>query len=455
MNTHAITRWLNRLGLAVVLLAGMIIPQRAAAENNMGVSFQVFYDELSPYGDWVKDARYGYIWLPAVRNDFHPYGSQGHWVMTEYGNTWVSEYDWGWAPFHYGRWYFDDYFQSWAWIPGYEWGPAWVNWRSGGGYYGWAPLGPGVSINVNVGIPSFHWVFIPNRHIHHQYAYRYYTPSKNKVKIYNNTTIINNTVVYNNHNYIGGPQRREVEKVTRRVVPVYKVQSSNAPGRAAVSRNEVNIYRPQVQESRERTVEARPSRVLDAEATKTARSSRVVDAATPSRNGSTQSSTGTRAVQPSTNEAQNSARPATTQTPSRTVSPSGKEENKKPTVTPMPAQNQNRNTTTSPSRSQSTGTRQATPSRSSEVKNEGTRTQQSAPSRGTVQQAKPAQTPSRTQAPAVKRSEPAKSKVAQPARTQSSRPSTQVRTSAPANKSVPASSRTSSGSSRSGSGRNN
>jgi hypothetical protein len=447
MNTHLIPRWLNRIALSMVLLACMITPRQAAADDNMGVSFQVFYDELSPYGDWVKDARYGYIWLPAVHGDFHPYGTQGHWVMTEYGNTWVSEYDWGWAPFHYGRWYYDDYFQSWAWIPGYDWGPAWVNWRSGGGYYGWAPLGPGMSINVSVNIPSAHWVFIPNRHIHHQYVYRYYTPYKNKVKIYNNTTIINNTVVYNNYNYVAGPRRNEVEKVTRRVVPVYKVQSSEAPGRAAVSRNAVNIYKPQVQESRERTVAARPSRVLDAEAAKTARSSRVLDASSPSRNA-IQSNSGSRSVQPSTNGAN------PTGTPSRTASPAGKEETKKPSVTPMPSQTQNRNATTAPSRSQSSGSREAAPARSTEVKKEATKTQQSAPSRGTVQQAKPAQAPSRTQTPAVKRSEPAKTQVAQPSRTQS-RPATQVKSSAPTTKSAPART-TGSGSSRSGSnGRNN
>ncbi len=55
--------------------------------------------------------------------------------MTEYGNTWVSDYDWGWAPFHYGRWVNNRY-NEWVWIPDTVWSPAWVSWRSGGGYYG-------------------------------------------------------------------------------------------------------------------------------------------------------------------------------------------------------------------------------------------------------------------------------------------------------------------------------
>ncbi len=65
--------------------------------------------------------------------------------MTEYGWTWLSDYPWGWAPFHYGRWDFDNSF-GWFWIPGNEWGPAWVTWRRANGYYGWAPMSPGINL---------------------------------------------------------------------------------------------------------------------------------------------------------------------------------------------------------------------------------------------------------------------------------------------------------------------
>lgn len=474
MKNYFVTRWIGRLTLGVMLFAGMIASQRAEAKKYNGISFQVFYDELSPYGDWVKDARHGYIWLPAVRGDFHPYGSDGRWIMTEYGNTWVSDYDWGWAPFHYGRWYFDDYFQSWAWIPGYDWGPAWVNWRTGGGYYGWAPLGPGVSINVRVNIPTFHWVFLPSHHIHHHYAYRYYAPHKTKVKIYNNTTIINNTVVYNNRNYVAGPQRREVERVTRTVVPVYNVQASNAPGRTAVSKNSVNLYRPEVQESRGRTTEIKPSRVLDAQQAKTTRSSRELNSTTPSRNSSPNVNSGGRTVESTPRSSQNPSVSGGTTAPSRTTSPSVNKEGQKPTVTPMPSDNKSRSTSTAPSRTQSPGSRENAPARTyesrpsggsdqrgsapasrsgSEVKKEQSRTQQSAPSRGTVQQSRPSQAPARSQSSEVKRSEPAKSgaRVSQPSSSQNSRSSTQVKSSTPTTKSSPATNgRTSSTSTSSG-----
>lgn len=433
MNTHFITRSFGSLLLGLVLLAAMFVPSESEAKKLPAIGFQVFYDELSPYGDWVKDARHGYIWLPAVRGDFHPYGTEGHWVMTEYGNTWVSYYDWGWAPFHYGRWYYDDYFQSWAWIPGYEWGPAWVNWRTGGGYYGWAPLGPGLSIQVSMTIPTFHWVFIPNHRIHHHYAYRYYAPHKTKVKIYNNTTIINNTVVYNNRTYVGGPQRRELERVTRTSVPVYNVQGGNAPGRAAVSRGSVTLYRPEVEESRGRTTDVRPSRVLDAQQAKTARSSRELNSSTPSRSSAPSVNSGGRSVESSPRSIQSPGATRNSSTPSRSASPSVKEGSNKPVITPMPDNPSNRSRTSTPSRSQSSGSREAAPSRSSE----STRTQQ-APARGTVEQSRPTQAPARTQSPQVRSSAPARS--------QSSRPSSEVKSSSPERKSSSSSGARTSGS---------
>ncbi len=46
-----------------------------------------------------------------------------------------------WATYHYGGWDFDPQF-GWYWMPQIQWAPAWVSWREGGGYVGWAPLGP-------------------------------------------------------------------------------------------------------------------------------------------------------------------------------------------------------------------------------------------------------------------------------------------------------------------------
>ena len=98
---------------------------------------------LTPYGDWVETEEYGRIWRPSatvVGVDFTPYETCGNWVYTEHGWTYACDWDWGWLPFHYGQW---DWVQdSWCWIPDYTWSPAWVDWRSGGGYVGWRPQRP-------------------------------------------------------------------------------------------------------------------------------------------------------------------------------------------------------------------------------------------------------------------------------------------------------------------------
>jgi hypothetical protein len=237
-----------------MVLALISFSSPASAQYGEEVSLETFYEELSPYGVWIDDPQYGKVWRPDVDQDeFRPYYTNGHWEMTKYGNTWVSNYDWGWAPFHYGRWHHHSR-RGWVWIPGREWSPAWVSWRSGGGHYGWAPLGPGININVNIGrIPSFWWVFIPQRHIYYRsyprYDYRRYG------NIYNNTVIINNTYVYNNRNrYYTGPRAEEIRRVTRQPVIVHEVRNQG-PNRYANGRDN----RPEVY----RGTEPRPARAND------------------------------------------------------------------------------------------------------------------------------------------------------------------------------------------------
>ncbi|RLJ71903.1 DUF6600 domain-containing protein [Pedobacter alluvionis] len=210
------------------------------------ISLQTFYDELSPYGTWIQDPQYGYVWRPDVdQNEFRPYYTNGRWAMTEYGNTWVSNYDWGWAPFHYGRWVINSY-RQWIWLPDTNWGPAWVDWRSGDGYYGWAPMAPSISINLSFGrryaVPEFCWNFIPQRNIYIN-TFPRYDYGRNNVYI-RNTTIINNTYVYNRRTYYGGPRVEDIRRATNRDVTVYRYAQSSRPGASRVGGREVSIYRP-------------------------------------------------------------------------------------------------------------------------------------------------------------------------------------------------------------------
>jgi hypothetical protein len=208
------------------------------------VTFQTFYQELSPYGAWMNYHDYGQVWMPNAGPDFRPYATNGYWAVTEYGNTWVSDYSWGWAPFHYGRWIFDDFY-GWLWIPGSEWAPAWVAWRSGGGYYGWAPLGPRVSINIAVNIPNHHWYFVPQQHLCGPGVSRYYVRPTHIVNIYHHTTIINHMHDDHHYRYFTGPTRHEIEaRRGGRSVEVYSMGRSERPGATVVHHRSINMYRP-------------------------------------------------------------------------------------------------------------------------------------------------------------------------------------------------------------------
>lgn len=232
--------------LITVLLTGSIAMNSPAKAQSVSVSLSIFKDALSPYGRWVNYGSWGQVWISNERN-FVPYQTDGHWVYTDDGWTWVSDYDWGWAPFHYGRWGFDANY-GWYWVPDYEWAPAWVAWRSSGDYYGWAPISPGLNISVGVGyvdeIPSGRWTFAPHQYINSPYVSRYYAPRTNNVTIIKNTTIINNVIVKNNVHVDAGPRREDVERVNHTKIQTYSVANSSRPGKTVVNKNTVNVYRP-------------------------------------------------------------------------------------------------------------------------------------------------------------------------------------------------------------------
>lgn len=216
-------------------------------DNNYGASYQDFYDGLAPYGRWINDPQFGYVWMPNVGRDFRPYYTNGYWAMTEYGNTWVSNYDWGWAAFHYGRWTYDNYY-GWLWIPDTQWAPAWVSWRSNYNYYGWAPMGPGVNINISLGsIPIDWWVFLSPNYFYEPRFQRYCNNDWRFTRnIYRQTNYYNYTNSYRRVNYYCGPRADDYRRRTGRQSSFYKINDNNRRGANIVRGNQINIYRPNV-----------------------------------------------------------------------------------------------------------------------------------------------------------------------------------------------------------------
>jgi hypothetical protein len=135
--------------LALFLFASTACAQDVSVE----VDITYFHERLAPHGHWIEVDGHGWCWYPEhIEVEWRPY-SHGHWVYSDdYGWYWHSDYDWGWACFHYGRWTL--HHERWIWVPGYEWSGAWVAWRYGGGYCGWAPLPPAARWTVGVGIAT-------------------------------------------------------------------------------------------------------------------------------------------------------------------------------------------------------------------------------------------------------------------------------------------------------------
>jgi hypothetical protein len=187
-----------------------------------------FYEPLTPQGEWVVVGSYGRCWRPArVARDWRPY-CNGNWQRTDAGWYWVSDEPWAWATYHYGRWDFSDH-DGWYWVPQTQWAPAWVSWHEGGGYIGWAPLQPSVTISVN-GFVGFNESRISPRAFVFVKQGRFLDPIRPASVVVNNTTIIRNTVTIRNttivnHNVINeGPATAVIEKASGRKVQPVMVQ---------------------------------------------------------------------------------------------------------------------------------------------------------------------------------------------------------------------------------------
>jgi hypothetical protein len=189
-------------------------PPPPAYVSNPPSEVNYFYNNLSPYGAWADLPGYGWCWQPktvVVNRAWRPYCDGGHWVYSDAGWFWQSDYSWGWAPFHYGRWVMHPSC-GWVWFPDTTWGPAWVVWRSSGDNCGWAPLplhatfdvtggcrfnGVRVGADFDFGLGINAFAFIGLRDFNnHDLPHRCLQPTE-VTRIYNHTTIINNYTVVN------------------------------------------------------------------------------------------------------------------------------------------------------------------------------------------------------------------------------------------------------------------
>ncbi len=218
------------MALLVALLFSTFSTARdVQADSSVNVDISFFHDALAPYGNWVNHPTYGQVWYPRdVANNWRPY-TEGYWAYTDdYGWLWVSYESWGWAPFHYGRWAWDNWY-GWVWVPGRTWAPAWVFWRSGGGYAAWAPMPPNVvwrpGIGLNISYFNYErdlswdsWVAVREYDLPHRHLSRRICPPRENPQIINVTSYTNNVTVVNNTIVNRGIPVRQIENITRKPV---------------------------------------------------------------------------------------------------------------------------------------------------------------------------------------------------------------------------------------------
>lgn len=216
--------------------------------------FNAFYESLSPYGTWLDLGPWGQVWQPSLMPaNWRPY-TLGHWVYSDDGWTWISDFEWGWAPFHYGRWFFDPYY-GWVWIPGEAWGPAWVAWRRGEGFIGWAPLPPWVGWEAGAGftvgsfdslIPRHDWVFCGERDLAQRHLRELLFPGWDNDRYLRRTHDVTYFRSVDGRMVDRSVDAEAIARASGRRVPRVQLVDRRLPGPTQEHGHTVELYRPRL-----------------------------------------------------------------------------------------------------------------------------------------------------------------------------------------------------------------
>jgi hypothetical protein len=237
----------------------------APPADDQNISF--FYQALYPYGNWLNiDGQW--CWQPtaaSISPDWAPYCRHGHWVWSDWGWCWESDYSWGWAPFHYGRW-FRHPTNGWCWVPDAQWGPAWVAWRTGDDYCGWAPLPPGsrferdgfyfrnahVGIGFDFNLTARDYFFLPNGNFCDPHPWVHIVPAIRAGDAYNRTNFEKDAYRFDNdHIFNGGPHIDDISRAAHREIRPIAIQENNVRPGEPIPRNMTRdgrlvIYKPAI-----------------------------------------------------------------------------------------------------------------------------------------------------------------------------------------------------------------
>lgn len=231
------------LKLVGLITAGYCGISTCLADLEVSATVQIhtkaeFEAPLSAHGTWVEVGSYGRCWHPVgVAVEWRPYCT-GEWVWTDCGWYWESDEPWGWACYHYGYWVVDPVY-GWVWVPGVEWAPAWVSWRVGGGYIGWAPLAP----------PGFFFAARPKAEV-----FVFVNSAHFAGPMRPSTVIVKNNVIFTKTAEVGGVKRETRTGISS---SSQRVMVNNGPKVEEVQRATGRTFRAvPIQEAARKTVAA-------------------------------------------------------------------------------------------------------------------------------------------------------------------------------------------------------
>ena len=244
-----------RAVMAGIALIAALAPAHDASAARTRVTFEFFEASLSPHGSWFDSASLGRVWHPRVEiPGWHPY-TYGHWVYTDVGWTWVSNYEWGAIPYHYGTWALEPEL-GWVWVPGYVWAPAWVVFRRGPSYVGWAPVPPSYSIGTSLGVDDYgadHFAFVRSGHFLAPEIHHHALPVARVRAIFGDTKLVRESLGIENDVVVNrGLDVKRVERIAKtRVEPqaierVPKIAPAGEPSREALRVNASRSERGEV-----------------------------------------------------------------------------------------------------------------------------------------------------------------------------------------------------------------
>lgn len=267
-------------------------------EDLTTVDYKEFYEQLSPFGEWVqvkpeeigmkpvsaqldngnnssfsllslmgvKDANATtfentgmvYVWRPSsslevtnvegVTPVYVPY-SNGKWVNTNKGwyfkaNTPAEE-----TTSHYGRWV-NSPTAGWLWVPGRVWAPAWVDWKQNDQYVSWAPLPPSVyMVNGSMSSPvidNSNYVVVEKKYFLEPDVYKY----NNSYNVNSENNIINSLAsvagltLVDNILFNRGPEVSVIQTIYGRNIELVNIQQVRTFSEVRYNEKEYYIYHP-------------------------------------------------------------------------------------------------------------------------------------------------------------------------------------------------------------------